>query len=58
MTYTFELQCPRCKNETLMQFEDRDVPGPLHCAECLMDDMTIVRVDVIETKGATICTRT
>ena len=45
--YTFELHCPRCKQDTVMVLLSANEVDNLKCGNCLMEEVEIVHL-VIE----------
>jgi hypothetical protein len=47
ITYTFELECPRCGKASLTVGNKQFPPPVVNCGDCLMNDVEIVEFKVI-----------
>jgi len=44
-SYTFELECPRCKRESVSG--SSKVPSRINCGDCLFNDTEIVELTIV-----------
>ena len=42
--YTFELSCPRCKQDTVMVLLDASEVDGIKCGNCMMEDVEVVNL--------------
>ena len=47
ITYTFELECPRCGRASMTVGTKRIPPPVVNCGDCLMNDVEVVEFKVI-----------
>ena len=45
--YTFDMICPRCKREDMIETENREPPPKRCCGDCLMLDVEVVELKIV-----------
>jgi transcription elongation factor Elf1 len=45
--FTFDMECPVCKRQDMIEVDKKSPPPKLHCGDCLMLEMKMVELTIV-----------